>query len=204
MIAILDYGMGNVKAFANILQRLGVLFEVIDRPGPLANASKIILPGVGAIDEAVSRLDALQFTPALHERVLGEGIPILGVCVGMQLFARESEEGRLPGFGWLDAQVKRFDQSQLDERAVVPHMGWNEAVPAQQGGLFEGITQNARFYFLHSYYMCCHVHDDIAAVARYGDEFTCAVRRNNIYGVQFHPEKSHAAGVQVLKNFVEI
>ncbi|MFA7184989.1 MAG: imidazole glycerol phosphate synthase subunit HisH, partial [Victivallales bacterium] len=132
------------------------------------------------------------------------GIPVLGICVGMQVLAESSEEGHEKGLGWIRGTVKKIDSSQFKQRTHLPHMGWNDIRPVKECGLFKGINDDARFYFLHSYYFSCADKDDVLAVTEYGSEFACAVNSKNIYGVQFHPEKSHRYGIQLLKNFTEL
>jgi imidazole glycerol-phosphate synthase subunit HisH len=191
MITIINYGLGNVRAFANLYKRMNVPAVIATRAADLEGASKLILPGVGAFDHAMELLD-------------GSGIPILGVCVGMQILAGSSDEGRLPGLGWIDGRVRRFDEATLHQPSRLPHMGWNDVVPASGAQLFAGLEQDSRFYFLHSYYFDCASNDNVLATSEYGIAFGSAVRSKNIYGVQFHPEKSHDYGVRLLKNFAEL
>jgi glutamine amidotransferase len=201
MIAVVNYGSGNVQAIGNIYGRLGIPFALATRPGDLLAADKILLPGVGAFDQAMGELEQSGMRRALDACVLEDRKPILGICVGMQLLARTSEEGSIHGLGWLDAVVKRFDLSGATGSMPLPHMGWNTVDPVRRDPLFENVDLRLGYYFLHSYYFACATVEDVLAVTHYGEEFTSAVRRGNIYGVQFHPEKSHHAGVQVLKNF---
>ena len=201
MIAIVNYGSGNIQAIGNVLQRLEVPFTVAATPREMQGADKVILPGVGAFDQAMNELDASGMRQALDHWVLEEKKPILGICVGMQLFAKSSEEGQAKGLGWIDADVRRFEHETFGKATQLPHMGWNTAEPAKGDPLFEGITPRNGFYFLHSYYVACHDPADQLAVTDYGTRFTSAVRRDNVYGVQFHPEKSHQNGVQLLRNF---
>jgi glutamine amidotransferase len=161
----------------------------------LDGASKIILPGVGSFDHAMSLLNRSGMRPSLDELVVAGKTPVLGVCVGMQMLGHASEEGREPGLGWVDGTVRKMAAEPL------PHMGWNDVTPVAQGGLFDGLETGARFYFLHSYYFDCAHNEDRLATAEYGDPFTCAVRHGNVYGVQFHPEKSHRFGARLLQNF---
>lgn len=201
MIAIVNYGSGNIQAIANIYSRLAVPFAVAAQPSDLADATRIILPGVGAFDQAMDALDASGMRQALDACVLEDRKPILGICVGMQLLAKSSEEGRAPGLGWVDAEVRRFDRATVGRTTQLPHMGWNTVEPARADPLFDGVDVEGGYYFLHSYYLSCEDNEDELASTEYGIRFTSAVRRANIYGVQFHPEKSHQNGVQLLRNF---
>jgi glutamine amidotransferase len=200
MIAIIDYGLGNILAFRNVYERLNLPVAVAKSAADLARSTKLILPGVGSFDHAMERLEASGMRPAIEERVLHQGMPVLGICVGMQMLAAGSEEGRLPGLGWIGGTVKRFHGAAL----ALPHMGWNDVVPTRPGGLFAGMEKDARFYFLHSYYFECRDRQDSLAVSDYGGNYSCAVAHGSIYGVQFHPEKSHHWGIQLLKNFAEM
>jgi len=198
MITIIDYGLGNVLAFANSYKRLGVTVAIARGPADLARSSKLILPGVGSFDHAMGLLNASGMRPALDELVIAKHVPVLGVCVGMQMLARASEEGREQGLRWVDGDVCRLDSP----GAHLPHMGWNDVVPRESGGgLFAGLESDARFYFLHSYYFKTDREADVLATAEYGAPFACAVRSGNVFGVQFHPEKSHRFGMRLLQNF---
>lgn len=203
MIGIIDYGLGNVKAFANIYKRLGLSFCVINSALDFKKVSKIILPGVGAFDWAMTSLQRSGLREALDDQVLGAQKPVLGVCVGMQIMAATSDEGALSGLNWIDAKITKFDCNVFTGNYPVPHMGWNNAIYLNSEALFNGIDSPA-FYFLHSYYMEPRNRKNILAVSDYGLKFASAVRNKNVYGVQFHPEKSHECGVRLLKNFAEI
>jgi len=204
MIAIIDYGLGNVLAFVNVYNRLNIPVTVAKSVDDLANATKLILPGVGSFDHAMQQLDQSGMRQTIEQLVRQRGVPILGICVGMQMLAQSSDEGKLPGLGWIDGKVKKFDALTMPRGTNLPHMGWNDVMPAEDGGLFKGLEQDARFYFLHSYYFECNQQSSILARTDYGVQFSCAVRRENVYGVQFHPEKSHHFGSQLLSNFAEI
>ncbi|MBN1975159.1 MAG: imidazole glycerol phosphate synthase subunit HisH [Sedimentisphaerales bacterium] len=205
MIKIIDYGMGNVKSVANMLRKAGHDFQIVSDPLTIKKAEKIILPGVGAFDAGMKLLKSSGIYDVLNRCVLVDKIPILGICLGMQLLARMSEEGKEVGLSWIDADVKRFDFSQSDQSLKVPHMGWNYVLSQNENSnLFATIHQPMRFYFVHSYHFVCNDHEDVLATAHYGYDFTCAVCKENIYGVQFHPEKSHKYGLQLLKNFLEL
>lgn len=203
MIALVDYGLGNIQAFANIYRRLGIETYPARTTTDLRRASRIILPGVGAFDWAMTRLQESGLREALDEEVLGAKKPVLGICVGMQMMARSSEEGVLPGLGWIDATVVRFDTSLLQGKTHLPHMGWNNAKPSSSDTLFFGLDA-PEYYFLHSYFMKPDREENILATSSYGVTFTSAARSGNVYGTQFHPEKSHQWGVQLLKNFAEL
>lgn len=204
MIAIVDYGSGNIQAIANIYGRLAVPFVVASRPSDLDSADRVILPGVGAFDQAMAELNQSGMRRALDKAVVEERKQLLGICVGMQLLANSSEEGTLGGLGWLNGVVRRFDQSVVTPSTRLPHMGWNSVQPVKSSKVFDGVDLETGYYFLHSYYFVCNSPDDVLAITSYGVSFASAVSAGNIHGVQFHPEKSHAAGIQLLKNFAEL
>ncbi len=205
MIKIIDYGLGNITAFVNVYKRVNLPLAIARTAADLAGATKIILPGVGAFDHAMELLEASGMRQPLDELVTEQKVPVLGICVGMQILARSSEEGKRQGLGWIDGEVRWFRSNPRSDALPVPHMGWNDVVPGAAGaGLFRGLENDARFYFLHSYYFECDRPDDVIATASYGIEFACAVRSGNVYGVQFHPEKSHHWGQGLLKNFAEL
>lgn len=204
MITIIDYGLGNVLAFVNVYKRLNIPVAVAKRADDLAQASKLILPGVGSFDHAIKQLNMSGMRERVEQLVKRDGIPILGICVGMQILAACSDEGKLPGLGWIDGKVKKFDISSMPSGTYLPHMGWNDVMPARDSRLFKGMETDSRFYFLHSYYFECQQQQDVLAVTDYGGVFSCAIHHDNVYGVQFHPEKSHHFGSQLLKNFAEV
>jgi glutamine amidotransferase len=204
VIAIVDYGLGNVRAFVNIYKRLNIPATLASTAESIAKADRIILPGVGSFDWAMQCLERTGLRQVLDEQVQGRKIPVLGICVGMQIMARSSEEGIEPGLGWIDAEVKRFAFTPDNHRLMLPHMGWNDVEPAQTTALLKGLETGSRFYFLHSYYFAPDKDIDTIATADYGGTFTCGVQAGNCYGVQFHPEKSHGWGIQLLKNFAEV
>lgn len=203
MIAILGYGLGNIKAFANIYKSLNIPFVVAEDRQTLAAADRIILPGVGAFDHAMQRLKASGLFETLEEAVVGRGKPVLGVCVGMQMLAKSSEEGVEPGLGWIDGTVDRITFPAGAPRGLLPHMGWSTITAKADEPLLAGLDETLGFYFLHSYRFRCNDPADIIATADYAEPFHGAVRRGNVYGVQFHPEKSHHNGIRLLKNFAE-
>jgi glutamine amidotransferase len=202
MIAIVDYGLGNVHAFTNIYKRLNISVKVAQTTKDLDDVEKIILPGVGSFDWAIKRLEISGMRDKLDKLVLSDFCPVLGVCVGMQIMAKRSDEGNLPGLGWIDAEVKRFDHTNFAPQIQLPHMGWNDVIPLK-GGVFKGI-ESPLFYFLHSYYFEPVNQNQVIATTDYFGLFASAISSKNIYGVQFHPEKSHQFGVQLLKNFAEL
>lgn len=204
MIAIVDYGLGNIRAFANVYKRLDIPFAIASTKETLNLASKIILPGVGAFDHAMERLQQSGMRELLDELVQLRKVPVLGICVGMQMLARSSEEGVLPGLGWIDGVVKRFDPSGFKHKTILPHMGWNTITPLRDNPLLLDLNNDSRFYFLHSYYFQCGNEENILAVTDYGSQFTCVVNSGNIYGVQCHPEKSHQNGIRLLRNFANL
>lgn len=204
MIAIVDYGLGNVQAIANAYNRLGIAAAAADKADAIARAERLILPGVGSFDWAMLSLDRAGLREALDQAVLVERKPVLGICVGMQMMARGSDEGLQPGLGWIDADVRRLASPPLSDALMLPHMGWNDVVPAAPSPLMRGLEADARFYFLHSYHMVPRRLETVFASTEYSGEFACGVQDGNCFGVQFHPEKSHSWGVQLLKNFAAV
>ncbi|MFT6717221.1 MAG: glutamine amidotransferase [Saprospiraceae bacterium] len=204
MVSIINYGLGNVKAFANILKSLNVPYNIVSTAEELAKASKIILPGVGAFDHAMDKLNQSGMREKLDELVLEKKVPVVGICVGMQMLAKSSDEGEKEGLGWIDGEVKKFDVTKISFKTHLPHMGWNDVTAVKETPILKGLEKDSKFYFLHSYYFVCNDDKDIISTSEYGVDFTCAVNKENIYGVQFHPEKSHHYGIQLLKNFSEL
>lgn len=204
MIHIVDYGLGNIRAFMTMYRRLG--FEVVRArtEDELRDASKIILPGVGAFDYAMQSLNDSGMRGMLDKLVVEDRVPVLGICVGMQILADSSEEGKEAGLGWVPGRVRSFSSVPDSCALPMPHMGWNDVGPLEDDGVFKGLQNDSRFYFLHSYFFECEHSSDASARTLYGLEFDCAVRRGNVYGVQFHPEKSHDWGAALLKNFAEL
>ena len=176
MIAIVDYGLGNVRAFLNVYKRLNIEASAASNADALRFATKIILPGVGSFDRAMQRLEQSGMLQALEDVVLRQGTALLGVCVGMQMLARSSDEGSLPGLGWIEGRVRGFASLEPACFLPLPHMGWNDVRPLRNGGLFDHLESNARFYFLHSFYFECDREENVLAVAHYGQDFSCAVR----------------------------
>lgn len=205
MIHVVDYGVGNIKAFLNVFSRLGIEARRATRVCELDNAKHLVLPGVGHFDHAMQRLNDSGMRPRLEELVLTEKIPLIGVCVGMQMLASGSDEGRLSGLNWIPGRIRAFSSNPDCADLVVPHMGWNELRSRAGASLFsKGFNTEPQFYFLHSYYFDADDKENVVATAKYGIDFGAVVSRENIHGVQCHPEKSHHWGEQLLKNFVEL
>jgi glutamine amidotransferase len=204
MIAIVQYGLGNTQAIANIYRRLNIPAMMAVKPSDLDGADHLILPGVGAFDWAMSCLNNSGMRDALEHSVFHHRKPLLGICVGMQMLARGSEEGKLDGLGWIHGEVRRFDESKISSRTHLPHMGWNDVQPNDDTGLFAELQSASRFYFLHSYYFAPARPANVLAVTDYFGRFASSVRSENVHGVQFHPEKSHQWGIKLLKNFAEL
>ena len=204
LITIINYGLGNIQAIANIYNSLNIRVVIASTPDDLASAEKIILPGVGAFDWAMRLLNESGMRSCLDELVMVNKVPVLGICVGMQMLARCSDEGKLEGLSWIDAEVKKFDESKFVHKTHLPHMGWNEVIPQRTDCLFRGMEVKPRYYFLHSYYFLPKNDEDVLALTDYNGYFASAVRSENVFGAQFHPEKSHQWGIQLLKNFAEL
>jgi len=201
MITIIDYGMGNLGSIRNMLKKIGADSEITAEPARIAAATKLVLPGVGAFDAGMENLDKSGLVPLLNERVRRDEVPVLGICLGMQLMTHSSSEGERPGLGWVDAKAVRFVPA--DATLKVPHMGWNIAQPVRDDALLEGLPRESRFYFVHSYYVACERREDVLLTTFYGADFDSGFRRGNVWGVQFHPEKSHRFGMHLLRNFAE-
>lgn len=204
MIGVVDYGSGNVAAIENVLTRLAEPYKRVSTPAAFEGVDKVLLPGVGAFDTVMGRLEDSGLLGALNEVVVEGRTPALGICVGMQILAEGSEEGSRPGLGWIPGRVTRIDVSRLTRPPFLPHMGWNAVHSTAGSPLFEGVDSETGFYFLHSYRFECASPDCELAVADYGGPFTVAVQNDQIYGVQFHPEKSHANGVTLISNFAKL
>lgn len=203
MIAIVDYGMGNLCSVKNMLKYLGYDSEVTGEVSRIEAADKLILPGVGNFGKAMEVIRQSGLLEVLNRRVLKDKTPILGICLGMQLLLGHSEEGDCDGLGWIPGEVKRFDLSAYPGLKV-PHMGWDYIEKQKQSPLFAGMAGGERYYFVHSYYVSCRDRSDVAATTEYGISFDSMVQRENIYGTQFHPEKSHRFGMEILGNFAKI
>jgi glutamine amidotransferase len=201
VITVVDYGMGNVGSILNMLRHMGVSGRIASTASALRDSAKLILPGVGSFDAGMQSLASSGLLDAIKEKVIGEKTPLLGICLGMQLLTRRSEEGQLPGLGWIDADTIRWRFDPKATSLKIPHMGWN--VVKQQNGapMFTGFSEPPRFYFVHSYHLVCDNPADVAGTVLYGYEAVAAVARRHIMGVQFHPEKSHSFGMRLLEYF---
>jgi len=204
MIVIIDYGMGNLSSIQNMLKKISVKSIISSNISVIKNADKLILPGVGSFDNGMGNLQKMSLISVLNKKVLIDKTLILGICLGMQLISKRSEEGRLPGLGWIEAEAVKFKFDNNHANLKIPHIGWNTIKIKKDCLLFKDMEENARFYFVHSYHLICTRGEDIAAMTDYGYEFPSIIQKENIFGVQFHPEKSHKFGKQLLKNFVEI
>ncbi len=201
MIVIIDCGMGNLASIANMIKRTGSTVQISSDHSIIGKADKLVLPGVGSFDYGISCLEKNNLIPLLNERIIEKQIPILGICLGMQLMTKKSEEGSLSGLGWIDAVTVKFKFGEEQNKLKIPHMGWNNLQPYRNTRLFDLKEKEQRFYFVHSYHVICKNNDDILATTFHGYKFVSAFAHNNIVGVQFHPEKSHKFGMNLLKNW---
>ncbi|WP_027906862.1 imidazole glycerol phosphate synthase subunit HisH [Pseudomonas taiwanensis] len=201
MIIVVDYGVGNIASVLNMLKRVGAKAKASNNREEIEQAEKLILPGVGAFDAGMQTLRRSGLIDVLNEQALVKRKPVMGVCLGSQMLGKGSEEGTESGLGWIDMDIVRFEKR---EERKVPHMGWNEVIPHGNHPILTGIDEKSRFYFVHSYYMVPLQKENMLLSANYGQLFTAAVVKDNIFGFQFHPEKSHKFGMQLFKNFVEL
>jgi glutamine amidotransferase len=204
MIRILDYGVGNLRAILNIYKHLGIPASLAKNASQLIDADKLILPGVGSFDQAMKLLEASGMRSMLEDLVIKRTVPILGICVGMQMLAESSEEGARSGLGWISGKVLKLKPIKIEDNLLLPHMGWNEVEIIRDSPLFRYIEPINHFYFLHSFYFKCSNTDNEIGLTEYGNKFASAISNSNIYGVQFHPEKSHQFGIDLLRGFSEI
>jgi glutamine amidotransferase len=202
LISVIDYGAGNVGSVIRMIEKVGARAQRISTASELTEAKIVILPGVGAFDYGMQRLVDGGLVEALHEAALVRSIPVLGICLGMQLMCKRSEEGQMPGLGWFDAEVLKF-QFNAAKRLPIPHMGWNTLELARPNRLLDNELPRTRYYFVHSYRVKCNESSDVVATTTYGDRFVSAFERGNLFGAQFHPEKSHRFGMAMIKKFVE-
>lgn len=201
MLVIIDYGVGNLGSILNMLNRIGIQAIISGKESDLASATKIILPGVGAFDHCIEKLEASGLKEVLQKKVTVDKTPIMGICLGMQMMMKSSEEGIKNGLGWIDGDVVKFDPSKLPAGLKIPHMSWSDVEITRPTKLMTEMYPDPRFYFVHSYYARLnHMEDEILS-AVYGHRFTCGIEKENICGVQFHPEKSHKFGMKLLQNF---
>jgi glutamine amidotransferase len=204
MIVVVDYDMGNVGSIVNMLKKIGAKAVISGDPKDIGKASRLILPGVGAFDHGMTHLSERGLIPLLTRKALEERVPVLGICLGMQLLSRRSEEGQMPGLGWVAADTIRFRFDGSEGTLKVPHMGWNTTRLPRPHPLFAGLETEARFYFVHSYHVRCDREEDVVTASDYGFAFHSSIGRDNIMGTQFHPEKSHRYGMKLLENFVNL
>lgn len=202
MITIIDYGMGNLRSVQKAFERIRVLANISSDVSEILNAEKLVLPGVGHFAQGISNLKQKGLFNTLNEAVIEKKKPILGICLGMQLMTEYSEEGNCEGFGWINANTNRFTFN--TNGLKIPHMGWNNLSVKNSDSIFRGISAENFFYFVHSYFISCKNESDILTETMYGNNFVSSFQKGNIFGCQFHPEKSHDKGLQVLKNFAEI
>ncbi len=203
MISVVDYGVANLGSMLNMLRKIGLEAEKASTPESLDRACKIVLPGIGAFDHGMTALARHGLIEPLRKKALEDRIPILGVCLGMQMMGAGSEEGDMAGLGLIDATCRRFRPSE-ESGLKVPNMGWNQIVPSREGPLLAGLEEGSRFYFVHSYHLVCAHPGDVLACSRYGIDFVSVIEHGNILGVQFHPEKSHRFGMTLLRNFASL
>lgn len=201
MVVVIDYGAGNQGSVLNMIHYCGFDAIISSNKEDLDKASKIILPGVGSFDKGMMNLEKFNLIDGLRSKALDEKIPILGICLGMQLMCESSEEGTLPGLGWIKAKAVKFNGG---GHLKVPHMGWNTIKPRNESAIFQCLPVDARFYFVHSYFVDCEEPADVAATTNYGQQFTSSLVKENLYATQFHPEKSHKFGMQLMKNFLSL
>lgn len=199
-VVIVGFGIGNLGAIPNMLQRLGVDTRISRDPATIRAADRLILPGVGAFDAAIQALRKYDLVPVLNDRVQA-GLPVLGLCLGMEIMASDSEEGTLPGLGWIPGRVVRFTLPPGDVRRI-PHMGWNYITPVTDLPLLHELGERPRFYFAHSYHFVAASPGDVAATTTYGIPFASVIHHDNVTGIQFHPEKSHRFGLKLFENFL--
>lgn len=204
MITILDYGVGNIGSIYNMLRKIGASAVVTSDVAAIRDASKLILPGIGHFDAVMNTFNRAGIRPAVEEAVLGRQIPILGICVGMQMMMADSEEGTEKGLGWVQGRVRRFDFTKFAAPLRLPHIGWNHVQAAKRHSVIGALPENSRFYFVHSYHAVCDEPADVLLRANYGIDFTAAFAARNMIGVQFHPEKSHRYGMQLLRGFAGV
>ena len=203
MIGIIDYGMGNLGSVLNMFKKIGEKAKILNDPKEILKVEKLLLPGVGSFDAAMSRINESGLSEGLNKLVLEKGVPILGICLGMQLLMEGSEEGALPGLGWIKGRAHHL-KGRIPSTLKVPHMGWNDITVTRQNSLTKGFDGEIRFYFVHSYFIEVENQAHSIMKCNYGVEFDAAINKNNIYGAQFHPEKSHKFGMQFLKNFAAL
>jgi len=201
LIVIVDYGMGNVGSIQNMLKKAGFPSVVTNDPLEIGQADKLILPGVGAFDTGMRNLLEHELIPLLNQKAIVDKVPVLGLCLGAQLITNQSEEGKLPGLGWIDGETVRFHFANQHQNLKVPHMGWNVLHIRQNHPYLDGLPDDQRFYFVHSYHLICTKPENVIALTTYGYPFASIIGNENVVGMQFHPEKSHKFGLTILRNF---
>jgi glutamine amidotransferase len=204
IISVIDYGAGNIASVINMIKHVGGEAEIISEPSALPHAEKLLLPGVGAFDHGMQCLKNGGWLDQLNKAVFERAVPILGICLGMQLMCRSSQEGQEPGLGWIEAKVLRFNLEGEIAALKVPHMGWNVVTLWHKNALISDEQNEQRFYFVHSFYVQCERERDIFLKCNYGNEFVAGFHHENIWGVQFHPEKSHKFGMEMFSRFLEV
>lgn len=203
MITIIDYGTGNLNSIKNMYRRLGIESQISSNVNDIQNANKLILPGVGAFDYGMQQLNTSGLTDIIREKVMKHKTPILGICLGVQLLTQSSEEGKLPGLGFINGKTVAFDKTKLSAAQKIPGMGWRHVTNNNSSRLFLNMYDEPRFYFVHSYHLLLDNKEDVLAETEYGYTFTAGIEKENILGVQFHPEKSHKYGMRLLENFAK-
>ncbi len=203
MITIIDYGVGNLGSVKNMLKKAGFDSVLASDISAVEKAEKIILPGIGAFDHCMQKFNASGLRPAVTEKVMQDKVPLLGICVGLQMLMENSEEGAEPGLGWIAGKTIKFKKDDLGDLKI-PHMGWKDVKRSKTSALTNDLGEQPRFYFVHSYHVLPDNPEDELLRANYGSDFTAAVNRDNIFGVQFHPEKSHKYGMKILENFARL
>lgn len=202
MIAIVDYGMGNLGSIKNMLRKIGAQAIITSDPQEIIKAEKLILPGVGSFDSGIKNLTQLGLIEVLNQRVLNDKVPILGVCLGIQLMTNESDEGEMGGLGWFDAKTIKFNTKVVEEKLLLPNIGWRDVLLNKPSKLYKDMYEDPRFYFVHTYHLVSNNPSDVSMSANYGYDYVVGLERDNILGVQFHPEKSHKFGMKLYENFI--
>lgn len=203
MIVIVDYGVGNLTSIQNMLKKAGFSSQISNRESDIINAGKLLLPGMGAFDNCMQKLNASGLRPHIEKKALVEKVPVMGICVGLQMFMRSSEEGTEPGLAWVAGDTIRFNSNKMEVPQKIPNIGWLDVQPAKPSAILANLEE-PRFYFAHSYHVKTDSPDTVLLTASYGYQYTVAIEQENLIGVQFHPEKSHKFGLQLLKNFATL